>query len=336
MNLSIMAKEAREVPTVIAKQLDKNDGAIRELAATLNKLNPHLIYIIGRGSSDHAGVFGKYLFETEMGIPVCSAALSIAGIFGKQLNLNGAVAFVISQSGRSPDILKQTESAKKGGAFTVAFVNDETSPLAELADAVIPLSAGEEKAVAATKSFIATLSALLHLCARWRENDALFESLAALPESLKKVIESPNQLTANYLENTRNTIVLGRGFGYAVGREVALKLKEVLGIHAEAFSSAEFIHGPVTLVEKKLKLIALNILDESAPFHADMVGDVRARGGECLDLGFTTGTSVSDVHPRVSALLLMQRFYLDIEQIAIEWGLNPDTPPGLNKVTKTQ
>ncbi|BCO20060.1 glutamine--fructose-6-phosphate aminotransferase [Alteromonas sp. KC3] len=336
MNLSIMAKEAREVPTVIAKQLDKNDGAIRELAATLNKLNPHLIYIIGRGSSDHAGVFGKYLFETEMGIPVCSAALSIAGIFGKQLNLNGAVAFVISQSGRSPDILKQTESAKKGGAFTVAFVNDETSPLAELADAVIPLSAGEEKAVAATKSFIATLSALLHLCARWRENDALFESLAALPESLQKVIESPNQLTANYLENTRNTIVLGRGFGYAVGREVALKLKEVLGIHAEAFSSAEFIHGPVTLVEKKLKLIALNILDESAPFHADMVGDVRARGGECLDLGFTTGTSVSDVHPRVSALLLMQRFYLDIEQIAIEWGLNPDTPPGLNKVTKTQ
>ncbi|MEM7420220.1 MAG: SIS domain-containing protein [Pseudomonadota bacterium] len=336
MNLSIMAKEAREVPTVIAKQLDKNDGAIRELAATLNKINPHLIYIIGRGSSDHAGVFGKYLFETEMGIPVCSAALSIAGIFGKQLNLNGAVAFVISQSGRSPDILKQTESAKKGGAFTVAFVNDETSPLAELADAVIPLSAGEEKAVAATKSFIATLSALLHLCARWRENDALFESLAALPESLQKVIESPNQLTANYLENTRNTIVLGRGFGYAVGREVALKLKEVLGIHAEAFSSAEFIHGPVTLVEKKLKLIALNILDESAPFHADMVGDVRARGGECLDLGFTTGTSVSDVHPRVSALLLMQRFYLDIEQIAIEWGLNPDTPPGLNKVTKTQ
>ena len=336
MNLSIMAKEAREVPTVIAKQLDKNDGAIRELAATLNKLNPHLIYIIGRGSSDHAGVFGKYLFETEMGIPVCSAALSIAGIFGKQLNLNGAVAFVISQSGRSPDILKQTESAKKGGAFTVAFVNDETSPLAELADAVIPLSAGEEKAVAATKSFIATLSALLHLCARWRENDALFESLAALPESLQKVIESPNQLTANYLENTRNTIVLGRGFGYAVGREVALKLKEVLGIHAEAFSSAEFIHGPVTLVEKKLKLIALNILDESAPFHADMVGDVRARGGECLDFGFTTGTSVRDVHPRVSALLLMQRFYLDIEQIAIEWGLNPDTPPGLNKVTKTQ
>ena len=218
----------------------------------------------------------------------------------------------------------------------MAFVNDETSPLAELADAVIPLSAGEEKAVAATKSFIATLSALLHLCARWRENDALFESLATLPESLQKVIESPNQLTANYLENTRNTIVLGRGFGYAVGREVALKLKEVLGIHAEAFSSAEFIHGPVTLVEKKLKLIALNILDESAPFHADMVGDVRARGGECLDLGFTTGTSVSDVHPRVSALLLMQRFYLDIEQIAIEWGLNPDTPPGLNKVTKTQ
>ena len=156
MSLSIMAKEAREFPSVIAQQLDKNDEAISQLAGRLQQLNPNLIYIIGRGSSDHAGVFGKYLFETEMGIPVCSAALSIAGIFKRQLNLKGAVAFIISQSGRSPDILKQTESAKNGGAFTVAFVNDETSPLAELADAVIPLSAGEEKAVAATKSFLAT------------------------------------------------------------------------------------------------------------------------------------------------------------------------------------
>jgi len=336
MKLSIMAKEAREVPAVIAKQIEKNDAVVSELASTLKQLNPHLIYIIGRGSSDHAGVFGKYLFETEMGIPVCSAALSIAGIFGKQLNLQGAVAFVISQSGRSPDILKQTESAKKGGAFTVAFVNDETSPLAELADAVIPISAGEEKAVAATKSFIATLSALLHLCARWSNNNTLFESLVMLPELLNTVITSPAQLTSEYLENTRNTIVLGRGFGYAVGREVALKLKEVLGIHAEAFSSAEFIHGPVTLVEKKLKLIALNIHDESAPFHSAMVDDVKARGGECIDLGVTADSNAQAVHPRCSALLLMQRFYLDIERIAIEWGLNPDTPPGLNKVTKTQ
>jgi glucosamine--fructose-6-phosphate aminotransferase (isomerizing) len=267
-----------------------------------------------------------------MGIPVCSAALSIAGIFKRQLNLKGAVAFIISQSGRSPDILKQTESAKNGGAFTVAFVNDETSPLAELADAVIPLSAGEEKAVAATKSFLATLSALLHLCARWSENISLFNALKAMPSQLEAVINAPSQLTKAHLENTRNTIVLGRGFGYAVGREVALKLKEVLGIHAEAFSSAEFIHGPVTLVEKKLKLISLNIEDESAPFHQNMVQDVRSRGGECIDLQ----GGVTSSHPRLDALLLMQRFYLDIEKIAVELGLNPDTPPGLNKVTKTQ
>ena len=332
MSLSTMAKEAREFPSVIAQQLDKNDEAISQLAGRLQQLNPNLIYIIGRGSSDHAGVFGKYLFETEMGIPVCSAALSIAGIFKRQLNLKGAVAFIISQSGRSPDILKQTESAKNGGAFTIAFVNDETSPLAELADAVIPLSAGEEKAVAATKSFLATLSALLHLCARWSENTSLFNALKAMPSQLEAVINAPSQLTKAHLENTRNTIVLGRGFGYAVGREVALKLKEVLGIHAEAFSSAEFIHGPVTLVEKKLKLISLNIEDESAPFHQNMVQDVRSRGGECIDLQ----GGVTSSHPRLDALLLMQRFYLDIEKIAVELGLNPDTPPGLNKVTKTQ
>ena len=336
MNLSIMASETRETPSVIAKQLDKNQEVVSQLVASLKQINPHLIYIIGRGSSDHAGVFGKYLFETQMGIPVCSAALSIAGIFGSQLQLKGAVAFVISQSGRSPDILNQARSAKQGGAFIVAFVNDETSPLAELADAVIPLSAGEEKAVAATKSFMATLSALLHVCATWSGNAELYEGLKQLPAQLDKVIASPMQLSKAYLENMRNTVVLGRGFGYAVGREVALKLKEVLGIHAEAFSSAEFIHGPVTLVEnkpdKKVKLIALNVHDESASFHDDMVQNVKARGAECIDLGI----AMDNVHPRLSALLLMQRFYLDIEHIAREFGLNPDTPPGLNKVTKTQ
>lgn len=332
MNLSTMAKEAREAPAVIAQQLEKNEQAVTRLVTTLKQRNPSLIYMIGRGSSDHAGVFGKYLFEIELGLPVSHAALSIAGVYQKQLKLEGAVAVVISQSGRSPDILKQTESAKKGGAYTVALVNDETSPLAEMADVVIPLLAGQEKAVAATKSYLATLSALLHICAKWRCDSVLLNALMHLPQQLNTVIEEPVQLTTSYLENTRNTVVLGRGLGYAIGREVALKLKEVLGIHAEAFSSAEFIHGPVTLVERKLKTIALHIQDESAPFHNNMVQNVKDRGAECLDMK----VNGEGVHPRVSPLLLMQRFYLDVELAATQMGLNPDNPPGLNKVTQTQ
>lgn len=332
MNQSIMAREAREVPSVIRNQLVNNENVIQRTVATLNDIAPRLIYVIGRGSSDHAGVFAKYLFEIEKGIPVSSAALSIAGVYGKRLDLSGAVAFVISQSGRSPDILRQAESAKQGGAFTIAFVNDESSPLAELADAVIGIGAGEEKAVAATKSYLATLSALLHLCARWNNDAHLLTSLQALPASLEKVIDEPAQLVDTFLHNTRNAVVLGRGFGYAIGREIALKLKEVLGIHAEAFSSAEFIHGPVTLVENKLKVIALNIQDESAAYHHDIIEDVKHRGAECLEMNACN----DNVHPRLSPLLLLQRFYLDVEQIAVAMGLNPDTPPGLNKVTKTQ
>lgn len=342
MNSSVMAKEAREAPLVIQNQLSSNDDNVKRIADKLRSINPQLIYIIGRGSSDHAGVFGKYLFETELGIPVCSAALSIAGVFNKQLNLNNAVAFVISQSGRSPDILRQAESAKKGGAFTIAIVNDETSPLAHLVDAVIPISAGEEKAVAATKSYLATLSALLHLCGHWGKNDELLSSLQQLPASLDSVVSAPMQLTTEFLRSTRNTIILGRGFGYAIGREVALKLKEVLGIHAEAFSSAEFIHGPVTLVEQQLKVVSLLVNDESEALHRAIIGDVIGRGAQCTEINagsaITTARAITDsaLHPRLLPLLIMQRFYLDIEHIAVDMGLNPDTPPGLNKVTKTQ
>lgn len=336
MIFSVMAKEARETPSVIKQQLVSNDDDIKMIADRLRALHPHLIYIIGRGSSDHAGVFGKYLFETELGIPVCSAALSIAGIYNTQLNLKGAVAFVISQSGRSPDILKQAESAKQGGAFTIAIVNDETSPLAALADAIIPISAGEEKAVAATKSYIATLSALVHVCAYWSHNAALLASLKNLPSALDSVINSPMQLTTAFLSATRNTIILGRGFGYAIAREVALKLKEVLGIHAEAFSSAEFIHGPVTLVTQNLKIVSLLVEDESEVFHNTIMEDVKRRGAQCIELNAGETSKNIGLHPRLLPLLIMQRFYLDVELIAVEMGFDPDTPPGLNKVTKTQ
>jgi glucosamine--fructose-6-phosphate aminotransferase (isomerizing) len=332
MTQTIMAQEARQAPSVIAAQLTRNNQTIDELSQRLKQINPSLIYIIGRGSSDHAGVFAKYLFEVEMGIPVSSAALSVSGVYGRALNLKGAVALVISQSGRSPDLLKQTESAQENGAFVIALVNDENSPLAQLADAVVPLNAGEEKAVAATKSYLATLSALLHLCARWNEDKHLLDALHTLPYILEQEITNKPQLTLPFLQRTQNAVVLGRGFGYAVGREIALKLKEVLSIHAEAFSSAEFIHGPVTLVENHLKIVDLHIEDESEPFHASIIEDVKQRGAQCT----TLNCNMPNVHKRLLPLLLLQRFYLDVEAVAVALGLNPDAPPGLNKVTKTQ
>ena len=331
MTNSIMAQEARQAATVIADQLKHNKPVCDALAETLRILQPSMIMMVARGSSDHAGVFAKYLYEVELGIPVCAAAPSVSGIFNKQLNLKNALVIVISQSGRSPDILHQAKFARQGGAYTVALVNDESSPLASICDAVLPIRAGKEQAVAATKSYLASLSALLQLCAVWSENKALEASLADLPVAMQAVCEQPPQLKTEYLQGVQNCIVLGRAFGYAISREVALKLKEVLSIHAESFSSAEFIHGPVTLAEKPLLIIDLDIPDESQPYHHTMSDNVRQRGANMVKMDCANTT----LHKRVVPLLLMQRFYLDIEQVAMEMGLDPDTPPGLNKVTET-
>lgn len=327
---SVMAKEASETPEVIARQLSENALMCQKIADSLRQSPPRMIMIIGRGSSDHAGVFAKYLFEVELGIPVCAAAPSVSGVFNRDLKLDDCLAIVISQSGRSPDILNQVRAAKRGGARTLAIVNDQSSPLAHSVDDVLPIRAGKEQAVAATKSYLATLSCLLHLCSLWSGNESMIEGLKTLPDALKVAIASPAQLVRDKLENVKNAVVLGRGFGYAVGREVALKLKEVLSIHAEAFSSAEFVHGPVTLAEKALNVINLRVNDETVIYHDDILADVTKRGATVQKI-----ESDTQIHARLLPLLILQRFYLDIEAIAVEMGLNPDQPPGLNKVTKT-
>jgi len=331
MTTSIMAREANEAPEVIKNQLVKNTVLCQELGERIRQLNPKLVYIIGRGSSDHAGVYAKYLIEVELGIPVTASAPSVTTVFGTKLNLAGALVLVISQSGRSPDILMQTQIAKDSGAFCVALVNDETSPLAEIVDVVLPLLAGEEKAIAATKSYLATLSAILHLVANWKKDESLLSALDDLPRYLAQATKAETQLPTAFIEHVKHGVVLGRGFGYAIAREIALKLKEVCGVHAEAFSSAEFLHGPVTLVEKKLAIVDISVQDESMQAHTQQIVEMRTRGAVLCHL---TQTS-SDIHPRLAPLTILQRFYLDVEQIAVQMGNDPDNPIGLKKVTKT-
>ena len=331
MTSSIMAQEAAQAPSVIAQQLLNNASICENLAAKLREFNPALVYIVGRGSSDHAGVFAKYLIEVEMGIPVSSSAPSVNSIFKQNLKLNNALVLIISQSGRSHDILAQAKSAKESGALTVALVNDTTSPLAELADVVLPLLAGQELAVAATKSYLATLSAILQLVAYWKDDAQLKHALVALPEALQQVIKQPQQLSSEFVAKLAHCVVLGRGFGYAISREIALKLKEVCAVHAEAFSSAEFLHGPVTLVEKRLAVVDVFVADESTEAHNLMIKDVGSRGAQLIQLS----CNIPGLHKRCMPLAILQRFYLDVEQIALSMGFDPDKPAGLKKVTQT-
>ena len=331
MTQTLMEQEAKQTPAVIKEQLAFNQAQMARIGDKLRSFSPSSVMIIGRGSSDHAGVFGKYLIEIEAGVPVSSAAPSVASVYGKTLDLKKALVIVISQSGRSPDIIAQVEMAKAAGAFCIALVNDETSPLTEVVDEFVPLKAGAELSVAATKSYLATLSALLQLTANWSKNAELLSALDELPTALEQVISSTPQLTAQALEGVSNMVVLGRGLGFAVCKEMALKLKEVSSIHAEAFSSAEFLHGPVTLVEQGLAILNCDVLDESKQSHQQQVDEVASRGADMVHMSQV----VTDVHPRLAPLLVLQRFYLDVAQVAISRGFNPDEPKGLKKVTKT-
>jgi glucosamine--fructose-6-phosphate aminotransferase (isomerizing) len=329
--LTIMEQEARTAPQKIAEQLIANQHITDTLGQTLRELNPKFVMIVGRGSSDHAGVFAKYLFEIEAGVPTFAAAPSVASVYGKSLQLKGSLVIVISQSGRSPDILAQARMAKAAGAFCVALVNDESAPIKDIVDVVVPLCAGEEKAVAATKSFLATLAAILQIAAKWTQSESLVQAVNSLPQALQTAVDAEPQLTAELLDGVKNLVVLGRGLGYAVSKEIALKMKEVCSIHAEAFSSAEFLHGPVTLVEKKLSIVDVCINDESYLSHVKQIDNVRQRGADLVHLNQTS----ADIHPRVAPLALLQRFYIDVAAVAIARGINPDQPAGLMKVTQT-
>lgn len=331
MTQTIMEQEAKQAPSVIEGQLAANKEQAEKIGAKLREIDPKMVMIIGRGSSDHAGVFGKYLIEIEAGVPTFAAAPSVSSVYGKQLKLAQALVIVISQSGRSPDIIAQAEMAKKAGAYCVALVNDETSPLKDIVDEVLPLKAGAEISVAATKSYLATLSALLQLTAYWTENQELISALTTLPSALQTIIDSEPQLTSQSIDGVKNMVVLGRGLGYAITKEMALKLKEVSSIHAEAFSSAEFLHGPVTLVEQGLAILNCAVNDESAKSHQEQIDEMAQRGADLVHIRQTDNA----VHPRLAPLVVLQRFYLDVAEVAVSRGFNPDEPKGLKKVTRT-
>lgn len=328
---TIMEQEAKQAPAVIKNQLQANQALQQAIGEKLRAFDPKMVMIIGRGSSDHAGVFGKYLIEIESGVPTFAAAPSVASVYGKTLKLKQALVIVISQSGRSPDIIAQAEMAKAAGAYIIALVNDETSPLKDIVDDFVPLKAEAEISVAATKSYLATLSALLQLTAYWTENKELVEALNTLPDVLERTIAGEEQLTPASLDGVKNMVVLGRGLGYAVTKEMALKLKEVSSIHAESFSSAEFLHGPVTLVEQGLAILNTEVNDESASSHLAQVAEMNKRGADLVHLRQID----ENIHPRLAPLAVLQRFYLDVAKVAVARGFNPDEPKGLMKVTKT-
>lgn len=320
--------EALEAPDRIADQLAANRPAVAEIVRRLKATPPRFIVTAARGSSSHAARFGKYLIETRLGIFTAAAAPSVATLYRSRLNLDGALVLSVSQSGRSPDLVVQAEAARAAGAMTLALVNDVDSPLARVSDAVLPLLAGPETSVAATKTFLASLSALAQLVAAWSGDAALGSALDRLPSALKQAAAREWDLP---LGGAASFFVVGRGLGFAIASEAALKLKEVLGLHAEAYSSAEVLHGPVALVEPGFPVLAFVQDDEARPSMEETLAAVAAKGAAVTRVP----TGAAPLHPALDLILQAQVFYPWVARAAVARGRDPDHPRHLRKVTET-
>lgn len=335
-----MFQEAASASEVIANQLQRNQLHILDVVARIRHFDPHTIVTCARGSSDHAATFAKYLFETRLGLITASAAPSTTSVYGVRQHLKGALYVTISQSGKSPDLLASLEQAKAAGALTLALVNVEDSPMAQLADVYIPLNAGPEKSVAATKSYLASLAALLHLVAYWSEDNALLNALDSLPRALSQAWELDWQPGVAALADARNLFVIGRGIGFGAAQEAALKLKETCGLHAEAFSAAEVRHGPMAIVKQDFPVLVFTQEDQTLEGMADLVDDFRKRDARLLVASESLSGAgqlpvVKGVHPAIAPLLAVQSFYRMANALALARGYNPDQPPHLRKVTET-
>lgn len=341
---STMRSETLEIPTLIAHQLHENAMIMQKLVRAFQDKNPCFILTVARGSSDHAATFLKYLCETELGLPVSSAAPSVYTVYHAPMLLKTGFAIALSQSGQSPDICEVMRYATNQGALTLALVNAAHSPLTEQAQHVLPLCAGPEHAVAATKSFVAMLIASLHFVALVKENSALITALHALPAKLTQLEKFDFIPFFGPYFHTEKALVIGRGFNFAIAQEIALKLKEVTQIHAEGFSGAEVLHGPFSLFHENFPVLILLQNDASLPSMQSLINKIRETPvkpiliGDAKTLaGYTDllHIEIPETHPLLTPVLTTYLLYQFIEQLAQAKGLNPDQPPLIQKVTKT-
>ncbi|RIX97994.1 SIS domain-containing protein [Aureimonas flava] len=336
---SLMAREIAEIPDAVRRFLHGSGAAAHALGRRLAELSPAVTVTVARGSSDHAATYFQYACEILTGRPVASLGPSVVSVYGTRLRLAGQAALAISQSGRSPDIVALLNAARAGGAETAALVNVEGSPLLEAADWRVPLRAGTERSVAATKSVVASVAAALGVLAAWSGDAALEAAVAALPDRLAEALHQDWTPALDTAAAARSLYALGRGPGFAVASEAALKLKETSMLHAEAYSGAELLHGPVSLVEPGFPVFAFVPDDAARPGLRDICARVRDTGAALFTVGEAgAGTRLPHAptgHPLTEPLSMLVSFYGFVEAVARARGLDPDAPRGLRKVTET-
>ncbi len=337
---SRMRQEILEVPQAVDRLLTLGAPAIEAAARDIQARDPPFLATVARGSSDHVATYLKYASEILAGVPVASLGPSVASVYRAPLRLDRAVCLAISQSGASPDIVQMARTAAQGGALTLAITNHPDAPLAMASAHCLHVHAGPETSVAATKTFVTSLVAGLLLIAHWRGDAALLGALHALPGQLDKTtqIDWPEFRAA--LGDRSSLYTLGRGPAFAISNEAALKFKETCRIHAESYSSAEVLHGPVSLVEPGFPVLCFAARDAAEPRLVEVADAVSDKGAAVFVTSDSARTArhlphVRTAHPMADPIPLIVSFYAMVERVAQARGLDPDAPRHLRKVTET-
>lgn len=328
-----MLREAQEAPECIRQVLNQDGASYETFGRQLRELDPTCVTTIARGSSDHAANFASYLIPLCTGKIVASLAPSVTTVLNAKLKTKNQFSLVISQSGRSPDIINSVECVQNGGSLCAAIVNDVDSPVAKMADALFPQHAGKE-GIAATKSVLCTMTSVARLIGEWSQDQKLLSALQELPAVIEQGLKVGLTLDKTALRGVNHVYVLSRGLGLCAAQEAALKLKETCGLHAESFSSAEVRHGPREIVGGNFLVLALALPGSG---HDDVLAaaqELKSQGAKVLQVDSSILPKMSDT--RLAPLVVLSILYPWLAESSKALGHDPDHPKTLkSKVVKT-
>lgn len=346
MTESNLRREILEQPEVLARLIEREEANVTRIASRFKERRISYITMAARGTSDNAVVYGKYILGAMLRLSVSSAAPSLFTMYNRPPDMRDSLVIAVSQSGESTDILAVVEEARRQGAPTLAITNLGESALAKAVDEVILLHAGEEMSVAATKTFTASLAAFALLAAVWQDGDSKLAELAAAPASVAAALdlEPEARLLANQLANLTDCAVFARGYNYATALEMALKLKELAYVHAEPYSSADFLHGPLALVDDRFRAVEIAPSGEVYENLVEFTQRIKREGARLIAISdrkdflqmADAGLKLPEGQPEwlspLTAIIPGQLFAL---HLTLAKGYAVDRPRSLSKVTRT-
>lgn len=341
--MSLMLKEIKEQPSALERTIVAEQKKVEKLGESLKKKDIDIIVIVARGSSDNAALFGRYLFEITTGIPVSLCAPSVFTLYKAKLKLNRALVIGVSQSGEGVDINTVLESAKNSGALTIGITNQAKSSMAQIADETLLTHAGREKSVAATKTYTGQMLHFYMLASTLSGSDLEYKKIPQFCDTALKLEKEIEELVQRYVF-MENCVVVGRGLNYGNSYELALKLMETCYVVAERFSSADFFHGPLAIVERRFPVILfapsgvtkksnVDLLKRLKELHADSFSITNDK--TIASLSSRALPMPKEIEEFLSPIPFIIPAQLFAAYLAEAKGIDADAPRSLSKVTKT-